>query len=201
MYATIFLERTWESLLTLFLLWISLLLVWLFFKPSLAPDMETISSEDAERYRNIYERLNPKIGKTWLAGGMLALAAFGVETLNWPHANWLGATFVPLLRVLAEILIGAAFGQAVDLMLRGAPIIERWIRREKREQGLGRVRVPLLWFLRNPSVVFAVLLVGLVSIVGYQGAPTDMVLNISGALIVTRYLGPVLGKLEQLSSP
>jgi hypothetical protein len=198
MYASTFWDRTWESLLLLFPLWLVSLLAWLIFKPSLATDVEKFNQEDAERYRAVYEVLNPKIGITWAAGGVLAFAAYGVMVVNWPHSNWLATTFVPLLRILAEILIGAAFGQGVDLALRGAPIIERWIRHERVEQGFGRARAASLWFLRNPSVVFALFLIGFVSIAGYRGAATDMVLNIAGALIVTRYLGPVASRLERL---
>jgi hypothetical protein len=191
MYASIFFARTWESLAFLFVAWVVILLVWLILKPSLARDMESVSPQDAEIYRAVYERANPRIGRTWIAGGILAMAAYAVMLINWPHENWSGTTLVPLLRVLAEFSIGAAFGQGVDLVLGGAPVVERWIKREEREKSLGRAAAPLLWFLRNPSLVFAIILISLVSIIGYQGDATEMVLNIAGALIVTKYLGPV----------
>ncbi len=198
MYAEIFLERTWESFLTLFLLWIGVLFVWLVFKPSLASAMGTLSPEEAERYRAVYKILNPKIGSTWIVAGILALTAYCAEAFNWPNPNWLGTTFVPGLRVSAEILIGAAFGQGVDLVLRVASVMEHWIRREKLEWKLGRVQGPLLWFLRNPGVVYSAFLIGLISTLRYQGAASDMVLGVAGTLILTRSYGRVSAQLEKL---
>ena len=182
----------------LFVVWVAMLLYWLVLKPSLARDMESLSSQEAEKYRAHYEVANPRIARTWIAGGILALVAYGVMIINWPHANWMGTTLVPLLRVLAEFSIGAAFGQGVDLVLSGASVVERWIKRQKPEKQFGRAAEPILWFLRNPSVAFALLVVAFVSTIGYEGAATEMVLNIAGALIVTKYLSSGSAPTERI---
>jgi hypothetical protein len=195
-YASEVFGRTWGSLLVLFLIWIGLLIVWLVFKPSLASAMEALSRTEAERYRAIYKILNPLIGRTWAFAGILALTAYGVEVFNWPHPNWLGTTIVPGLRAAAEILIVAAFGQGVDLVLRSASIIEGWIKREKLEGKLGPLQRPLLWFLRNPGVAYSIVLVGLVSTFKYQGAATEMVLGVAGTLILGRLFAGVSRQLS-----
>lgn len=64
MFSSTFFDRTWESLLFLFLSRAVVLIVWLFFKPSLARDMESLSPKEAETYLEIYKVANPKIGRT-----------------------------------------------------------------------------------------------------------------------------------------
>lgn len=198
MYESIFLGRTLGAFLALLLIWFGVLCGWLVFKPSLASAIETLSKEDAERYRAVYKMLSPLIGVAWIFAGMVALTAYGVEALNWPHPNWLGATFVPGLRVSAEILFVGAFGQGVDLVLSGACMVESWIRRQKLECKLGPLRRPLLWFLRNSGIVYSFILVGLVAALKYQGAATDMVLGIAGTLILSRVFARASWQLQKL---
>ena len=84
------------------------------------------------------------------------MADYGLFALDGPNSNWLAHTLIPLVRVVSEFLIGAAFGQAVDLMLSGAPIIERFIVNKRLDERFGRAGPAALFFLRNPSPIFAV---------------------------------------------
>jgi hypothetical protein len=196
-----FLERTWREALAVLLFWGTVLYAWLRFEPALVKDVRDLDSRIAEMYRAVCDGARPRLRNIWIAGGALAIAAYVVTVINGPHQNWTATTLVPLVRGSAEFFIGVAIGQAVDLLLRGGPIIGNLIRKKKSL----KKRLGLFWpvadlFLQNINAVFAFLLLLFVLWWGYDGAPSDIVLNIAAALFVSRYIGSISSELDNLEA-
>lgn len=195
-----FLRLTWPDFMFTFVTWCLSLIVWTSFEPSFAKDVAEFNTEAAVLYRRASESARPKIRNLWLFGGSLGTVAYALTIVYWPHPNWALGTVVPLLRTLAEFVLGAAFGQAADLMLRGGPIVGGLIRRQDLERRLGVWGPPVTFTLRNVNAVFALLMTIFVLIVGYEGEPTQMVVNVAAALAASRYLGSISGELDHVEA-
>jgi hypothetical protein len=153
--------------------------------------VENVRELDAELASNLhdtYVRAGAKIRNLWIFGGLFALLAYVSVAATWQHLNWITETLVPFLRLFAELLVGFSFSQAVDLMFRPAPIMANLISQSPDFWKLGSHGPKVMILLRNVNVLFASMLLT-INLVHYQGTTSDMMLSISAALFIGRYVG------------
>jgi len=192
------LQYTWQDFLTLLATWFILLVVWICSEPSLVDDVATFSTKAAEAYRAACDRARPKIRNLWLWGGGFATASYVLKIASWPHANWTSTTLSPLLRFLAEFLLSVAFIQAADLMLRGGPIVGRFIGNQGMRDQLGVFGPMVTLILQNVNVLLGALIFAFTLIAGNRGEPTGVVMGIAGALAISRHAGKLSSDLDSV---
>ena len=126
----IFIGHTWVLLAFGLLTWIVAPWLWLLLGLPYADMVAEEDPEMARRYEGIYRRALPKLRGLWLLGGSTAILAYALEASSWRRSDWVTATAVPCLRVVAAFLIGTAIAQALDLVFREVSIAVRLIQRD-----------------------------------------------------------------------
>jgi hypothetical protein len=160
-------------------------------------DVREFDAEIAASLHDAYVRAAAKIRNLWIGGGIFASLAYVTVAVTWPHSNWIAESLVPFLRLFAELLVGFSFSQAVDLMFRPASIMANLISQSPDFWKLGSHGPKVMLLLRNVNVLFALMLLA-INLVHYQGTASDMMLSISAALFIGRYVGSTSADVDVL---
>jgi hypothetical protein len=182
-----FFAKTWPVLLLLSTIWVLFLLIWNRLHPPLFRELSEFDEDAATSHYATYIRSAAKIRNLWICGGIFALLAYVMLVAMWPRSNWITDSIVPFFRLFGELLVGFAFSQAVDLMFRPAPILADLFSRSPDFWKLGSRGPIAMSILRNINLIFAFMLI-IESLVHYQGTISEMMLSISAALFIGRYV-------------
>ena len=182
-----FFSRTWPVFLVLIVIWVVFLLMWMRLPPPLFRDLAELDENAANSHRATYTRAAAKIRNLWIFGGIFAFVAYVALVAMWPRSNWITDSLMPFLRLFGELLVGFSFSQAVDLMFRPAPILADLFSRSPDFWKLGSRGPVAMLLLRNINVIFAFMLL-IECLVHYQGTISDMMLSVSAALFIGRYV-------------
>jgi hypothetical protein len=182
-----FLSRTWPVLIVLSTFWVVFLTIWIKLRPPFFRNLAEIDEDAANSYRSTYTQSSAKIRNLWICGGIFSLLAYVALVTQWPRSNWITDSLVPFLRLFGELLVGFSFSQAIDLVFRPAPILAKLVSQSPDFWKLGSRGPVAMYFLRNINVIFAFTLL-IESLVHYQRTVSEMILSISAALFIGRYV-------------
>lgn len=185
----VFVFRTWPLLVSGLFAWA--VFPWLWRRIGLPYD-DLVAKEDsvaAQQYNGIYIRALPKLRRLWVLGGATAIFDYALEVLFWQSSDWVTATAVPFLRIVAALLIGTAIAQALELVFREVSMAVKLLQRDYVISESPRLVTLLCILLQHSTVLVGLSLVVTSVFLKYVGITTDTIVGVAGSLIASRYIG------------
>ncbi len=191
-----FVIRTWPLLTFGLFAWAAFPWIW---RRVRLPYDDVVAEQDvviAQQYCAIYGRAVPKVRRLWVLGGATAILDYALEASSWQQSNWTTITAVPLLRIVAALLIGAASALALDLVFREVDIAVQLVKRNYEWSKAPWLVRFLVILLRHTTLLVGLSLVIPMLFVRYCGITTDTIVGVAVTLIVSRYVGFVSRELD-----